>query len=81
MTNDTDFLIIGNLAAIEDECQSIRYGRMDSSEAEAKAKRHHRSAIGWLNGEMIHVFGKRQPALNYKPFGRASLNRSYITMT
>lgn len=74
MTNDTDFLIIGNLAALEDECQSIRYGRMDSSDAEAKAKRHHKNAIGWLQGELIHTYGKRQPALSFKPFGRNTMS-------
>ena len=74
LTNDTDFLIIGNLAALKEECMSIRFGEMDGQDAEAKSARHHKNAIRLLNGELIHAEGKRQPALNYKPFGRCGLN-------
>lgn len=81
MTNDTDFLIIGNLAALKEECMAIRFGEMDVSEAETKAARHHKNAIRLLNGELAHMEGKRQPALNYRPFGRGTLQRAFISMT
>jgi hypothetical protein len=81
MTCDTDFLIIGNLAALKEECMSIRYDEMDSVESVAKAARHHKNAIRLLNGELVHYEGKRQPAISYKPFGRRTLNWDYITMT
>lgn len=81
MTCDTDFLIIGNLAALKEECMSIRFGEMDGTDAETKSARHHKNAIRLLNGEAVHYFGKRQPALNYRPFGQGSLSNAYISMT
>lgn len=76
---DTDFLLIGNIPALKEECQSIRFEEMDGP-ADAKAVRHHRNAIKLLNQELEHYLGKQQPAINFAPFGNARLEKVAISM-
>lgn len=71
----TDFLIIGNLAALKEECLSIRYGEMDAPNAAGMAQQHHARAIKLLQDEMRHYLGELQPAVNFAPFGTAFLSR------
>lgn len=75
---DTDYCLIQNPEAIIEECQAIRYSRMDSSESKAMARNHHLQAISYLNGELCHFLGKDKPAVSFKPFGSASLDRVYV---
>lgn len=70
VTNDSDFLIIGNLPALEHEIQAIRYEKMDSPNAKQQAVWHHKQAISYLNGELTATNGRKRPALDWKPFGR-----------
>lgn len=75
---DTDFLIIGNIPALIEECKAIRYSDMDepnSVQLEAKA---HAKAIKYLNDELRHYMGELSPAVNLKPFGTATLRRQRI---
>lgn len=75
---DTDYCLIQNLEALEEECKSVRYSRMDNTQSKAMARVHHKSAVGYLNGELSHFLGKDQPAVNFAPFGDAHLSRKRI---
>lgn len=73
VTNDTDFLIIGNLPALEEEMRAMRYEKIDNPTAKQEAAFHHKQAIRFLNGELVAVEGRRRPALSFKPFGRCGV--------
>lgn len=75
---DTDYLLIQNLEALIEECQSIRYSEMDTGEAKAMAQERHIQAVRYLNGEITHYAGKDSPAVNFAPFGTARLERQQI---
>lgn len=75
---DTDYLLFTNLEAIIEECQSIRYGEMDNEKAQKLAMVHHLNAVRYLQGELVHVYGKERPAVNFAPFGTARLCRQKI---
>jgi hypothetical protein len=75
---DTDFLIIGNIPALIEECKSIRYADMDTPNAAAMEAKSHAKAINLLNKELAHYTGKLQPAVNFAPWGTASLERHRI---
>jgi len=78
---DTDYLTpINNLEALIEECISIRYSTQDSPTAAQLSIKHHKDAIRLLNGELIHYEGKSRPAISFKPFGSASLERVNIGM-
>ena len=74
----TDFLIIGNLPALKEECLAIRYGEMDSGTGAAMANQKHRAAIRLMNQEMTHYLGKDRVAVNFAPFGTAKLEHQNI---
>lgn len=65
----TDYLVIPNIEAIINECQSKRYGAMDLPNAKAMSEYHHRAAIRLLQGQSIHEQGALMPAISFKPFG------------
>jgi len=75
---DTDYLLINNLEAIIEECQSIRYSQMDTPAAKQMAAERHIQAIRLLNGEIAHYLGLDMPAVNVAPFGSARLERRNI---
>jgi hypothetical protein len=77
-TRDTDFLIIGNIPALIEECKSIRYSDMDTTAAPALAQAAHLRAIKLLNQELTHYLGQLNPAVNLAPFGTATLGRQMI---
>lgn len=70
---DTDFLIIQSLPAIEEECQSIKYSKMDSPQAPGLEKKHHDKAIQLLNGQLDNYLGKTRTAISVPIFGSARL--------
>lgn len=74
----TDYLLIQNLEAIIEECQSVRYSEMDTLQAKQMAAERHKQAIGLLNGEQAHYQGIDQPAVNLSLFGAATLKRQKI---
>lgn len=73
----TDYLIIGNIPALKEECESVRFAEMDSAEAQQKSVFKHGQAIRLLNQEMVAENG-RGFAVNFLPFGSASLQRQRI---
>lgn len=60
---DTDFLIIGNIPALIEECMSIRLSEMDDPKSMAKAEYHHRRALQQLNNELRHYLGDVTPSI------------------
>jgi hypothetical protein len=70
---DTDYLLISNLAAMKEECQSVRFSEMDDSLSAQQSALHHQKAIRLLNGQLIHMLGKERPAVSFAPFGTAHL--------
>lgn len=75
---DTDYLLLHNLEAIMEEAQAVRYDPMDTAEAKGMAATHHKNAIGNLNGELTHYYGKDEPAVQFAPFGSARLSHQRI---
>lgn len=75
---DTDYLLIQNQEAIIEECQSIRYGDMDTPTAQGMAAAKHKAAVGLLNGELSHYMGQDSFAREVKIFGSARLSHQNI---
>lgn len=75
---DTDYCLIQNLEAIIAECESIRYGSMDSTEAKSLSRERHQLAVQFLNGELNHYIGKDNVAVGIRPFGSARLPRQGV---
>lgn len=73
--SDTDYLLIQSIPALIEEAQSIKYSRMDSSEAAALDDKHHQKAIRLLFGQLDHYHGKYNTALSVPTFGSARLTR------
>lgn len=71
---DTDYLLFQNQEAIIEECCAVRYSEMDTTTSKQMEAIKHKSAIGYLNGELNHYLGKDSPAVNFAPFGTARLN-------
>lgn len=77
---DTDYLLIGNIPALKNECQAIRYEEMDSPASAQMAILRHRDAIRLLNKELTHYMGARNPALAFSPFGCETLAGAGVGM-
>jgi hypothetical protein len=76
----TDYLLFLNIEALIEECMSLYRSSCDDSQAQQDAASHHLNAIRLLIGESSHVNGKNSPAILFKPFGSASLDRLKLTM-
>lgn len=77
---DTDYTLLQNIEAITEECQSVRYSRIDSVSAKQMALEKHIQAVRLLNGELTHYEGKNNPSIDWAPFGSARLERANIAM-
>lgn len=71
----TDWMVIGNIPALIEECKSIRYADMDSEKAAQLSQVSHLKAVRLLNQEMTHYLGELNPAVNVAPFGTARTSR------
>lgn len=59
----TDYLLIGNIPALIEEAQSMRYDGMDTPRAKQMADKHHAAALRWLGGELDHYVGKQRVSI------------------
>lgn len=75
---DTDWLIIQCIPALEEEAQANRYSRMDSPNALNLAAGHHRAAIRHLQNQLRHEEGEQSPAVNVDIFPGAPLEAQGI---
>lgn len=78
LASDTDYLLIQNLEAMIEECQSVRYSTMDTPNAKQMELLKHKNAVGLLNGEINHYLGSESPAVNLSVFGSARLQKQAI---
>lgn len=78
VTKDSDFLLIGNLVALKEECQAIYYSDMETKGSQQLSDRHHKAAIRLLNNELKHYEGAHTPAINVAIYGTAHLSRHGI---
>lgn len=77
---DTDYTLLQNIEAITEECQSVRYSRIDSVSAKQMSAERHIQAVRLLNGELTHFEGLNEPSVVFAPFGSARLERVNIGM-
>lgn len=75
---DTDYLTVGNLEALIEECQSVRFSEMDTPSAKQMSRERHQAAIAMLNGELGHYLGVDSPAIGFFPFGNAHLSHHKV---
>lgn len=75
---DTDYLLIQDMEAIINECQSLRMSQMDTETAQKMSLKFHQDAVRSLNGQLTHYLGSQQAAINIAPFGSARLERQMI---
>lgn len=79
VSGDLDPLIVSNLEALIEEGQALQFSTMESPQALTNEAKHHRRAINLLQKELTHYTGARdQPAVNWSPFGTASLCRAGV---
>lgn len=60
---ETDQLLIGNIPALIEEAQSLRYSEMDVPNAASMDARHHAKAIKLLQNELRHEMGEQRIAV------------------
>jgi hypothetical protein len=75
---DTDFLIIGNIPALIEECKAIRFSDQDAAQSAGFEAKCHNKAIKLLNDELRHYYGEVSLAWSFEPFGRARPVRSRL---
>jgi hypothetical protein len=79
VTNETDYLMIPNVAALIEESMSIHYGRMDSSLAAQQTGIHHQRALALLVGQLDQMLGKTSTAISVPIWGsRGRLRRQPV---
>lgn len=78
VTQDTDFLPIGNIPALKQECMAIWNEEKDSLKTRELAMVQHSSAIRLLQQELVHYLGRQRPAVNMPVFGSAKLENHGI---
>lgn len=72
---DTDPLIIGNLPALTEMCQALRYYSMDVGTAHQLGMAHEKRAYKLLRQELDHYMGVEQPAVSVDRLQGASFKR------
>lgn len=67
--SDPDYTIIQNIPAIIEECQAIKYSKMDAKTAPALEAKHHQRALSLLFGQLDHYLGTTNTAIRVPLFG------------
>lgn len=78
LVRGTDFLLIGNIPALKEECASIKHAEIESPQAEQMSIVEHKRAIRLLNQELTHYLGKQRPAITTKVNGLEGLREQRI---
>lgn len=74
---DTDYLLIGNLPALKEECLALRMREMDHPNAIQMANEHHINALRLLRHELDHHLGIQRPSISRKIFGSDRLRPQF----
>jgi len=64
---DTDYLLIQELEALIEECMAVHYSGTDTSGGKQFAMVHHRNATNYLNGQLRHYVGTKEPTMIFQP--------------
>lgn len=75
---DSDYLGIMSVPALIDECQSIRYSRMDTAAGQQLSAAKHASALRILFGQLQHYLGNERPAIQRHIFGSQPMRPSFV---
>lgn len=75
---DTDYFLIQEPSALTLEAQSVRMSKNDSPAAQAQAREYHLQAVRLLIGQSSRYLGRDTPAIQFKPFGSATLARAGV---
>ena len=75
--NETDYLTIPCVPALIEEAMSVRYSRMDSSNAAQLSTLHHNRALALLFGQLDLMLGKVNTAILMPTFGSARPRPSF----
>ena len=75
---DTDYLLIQEKMALIREAQANRMAKIDSAQAQAQAREYHLQAVRLLIGQTSRYVGIETPAIQFRPFGYASLARAGV---
>lgn len=67
--SDPDYLTITSIPALIEECQAIRYSRMDAPKAAELEQKHHLKALSLLFGQLDHYLGKTNVSVGIPIFG------------
>jgi hypothetical protein len=78
VVNETDYLIIPNVAALIEESLSLHYGRMDSPLASQQTSIHHQRALALLFGQLDKYLGKTTTAVRVSLFGSNRLRKQPV---
>lgn len=78
VANETDYLVIPNIPALLEECQSIRFSRIDTPNAAQLSIIHHNRAIALLNGQLDAMHGKTNTSVLVPIFGSNKLTRQPV---
>lgn len=78
VASDVDYLLIGSVPALIDECMSIRLGRMESAAAQQLSAAKHQSALRLLFGQLDLHESREQVAVGRSIFGSNPLRRQPV---
>jgi hypothetical protein len=73
VTADPDYLLIPNIPALIRQCESIRFGKMESKTSVAMSQVKHKEALALLFGQIDHMLGKERPAITVPLWGSQRL--------
>ena len=76
--SDTDYFLIQEPSALTLEAQANRMSKNDSPAAQAQAREYHLQAVRLLIGQTGRYMGIQNPAIQFKPFGSATLARAGV---
>lgn len=75
---DSDYFLIQEASALTLEAQAIRMSKNDSPAAQAQARNYHLDAVRLLIGQTSRYLGRDNPAIQFKPWGSATLARAGV---
>lgn len=70
VANENDFLTLANVPAVVEEALSIRFSKMESSNAAQQSALHHQRALDLLVGQLDQIYGKVNTAVRVNIFPR-----------
>lgn len=73
-----DYLVINNLPALIEEGMALRFSFNDDPTSIQLSELHHRKALQFMFGQLDHIYGKTQTAINVPIWGSNRLTRQPV---